>query len=411
MYIRKWGALLAAAVLWLAGAASALPAPPSVETTVAEISKNGNLVLSVSAQDLTALGYECGDVLAVTVSGLEMEMPLGSNYTDVDSGQLVCRLKAGPPGDAGQAVLARSMDDLATSLGLAEKILTDEDPGYRWDYRTGTPVTVTLSMKEKGGYANEYMLRQLTRTNDRGDYPALTDAQYANFRPVATTGIGAGALYRSSSPIDPSLNRNREADAALERAGVRTVMNLADSEAAMTAHEGYSGSRYSRCAVAALAMGMNVTGGQAEAALSAGLAFFAAHDGPYLVHCKEGKDRTGFVCAVLECLMGAALDEVTADYMETYACYYGVRPGTEQYAAICRNNIEKNLAEAFGTEDLRSLDLADSAGKYLLSIGLDEAALTALREKLGRDWTDAPGQARAPAHPRGAADPPAGRPE
>ena len=33
--------------------------------------------------------------------------------------------------------------------------------------------------------------------------------------------------------------------------------------------------------------------------------FMASNPGIYCIHCKEGKDRTGFVTAVLELLMGA----------------------------------------------------------------------------------------------------------
>ena len=34
----------------------------------------------------------------------------------------------------------------------------------------------------------------------------------------------------------------------------------------------------------------------------------ASHEGPYLIHCTEGKDRTGFVSALLECLIGAGAE-------------------------------------------------------------------------------------------------------
>ena len=47
--------------------------------------------------------------------------------------------------------------------------------------------------------------------------------------------------------------------------------------------------------------------------LATGLRYFTTHEGPYLVHCTEGKDRAGFVSALLECYMGAAYDEVVAD--------------------------------------------------------------------------------------------------
>lgn len=77
------------------------------------------------------------------------------------------------------------------------------------------------------------------------------------------------------------------------------------------------------------------------------------------MHCTEGKDRAGFVSALLECYMGAAYDEVVADYMVTYYNYYGVTKEAEpaKYDAILRSNIVKTLQTAFGVEDLKTADL------------------------------------------------------
>ena len=96
-----------------------------------------------------------------------------------------------------------------------------------------------------------------------------------------------------------------------------------------------------------------------------------------------GKDRAGFVSAVLECLMGASADEVKADYMVTFYNYYGVLPGTEQYDAIARSNILKSLATAFEVEDIYACDLAAEAEEYLKSIGVSEEDIAAAKAKLG----------------------------
>ncbi len=148
-------------------------------------------------------------------------------------------------------------------------------------------------MKEKGGYADEYLIHQLVRSADRADYPQLTDEQYANFRNVATTGMGAGALYRSSSPINPELNRAAEADEALNAAGIQTIMNLADTEATMKEYEDY-GIRYDQQReVIALGLSVDYASVEFRAKLAEGLEFLAAHEGPYLVHCTEGERPRG----------------------------------------------------------------------------------------------------------------------
>ena len=135
------------------------------------------------------------------------------------------------------------------------------------------------------------MIHQLARSNERADYPDLTDEQYANFRAVTTTGMGQYALYRTSSPINPELNRNKEADAAANAAGVRTVMNLADSAETMKSYEDYAYSYYSGLDVIALNLGVDFAADDFRAGLAEGFRFLAAHDGPYLIHCNEGKDR------------------------------------------------------------------------------------------------------------------------
>ena len=80
--------------------------------------------------------------------------------------------------------------------------------------------------------------------------------------------------------------------------------------------------------------------------------------------------------------MGAGKDEVAADYMLTFRNFYGVEPGTEQYDVIARSNILKALAAAFGADSLDGLDLAKAAEEYLLSIGMADAEIAALKTKL-----------------------------
>ena len=120
-----------------------------------------------------------------------------------------------------------------------------------------------------------------------------------------------------------------------------------------------------------------------KAGFAQGLRFILQNEGPYLIHCNEGKDRAGFTAAVLECLMGASADEVIADYMTTYENYYGVAKGSDQYAAIARSNIEKSLSAAFEVEDIRGSALAEEAEAYLTQqLGLTPEEVVDLKVKL-----------------------------
>jgi len=116
--------------------------------------------------------------------------------------------------------------------------------------------------------------------------------------------------------------------------------------------------------------------------LADGLRFMIENEGPYLVHCTEGKDRAGFVSALLECLMGADPHAVVSDYMETYYNYYGVQAGTEQYQVIVNANIRSLLESIFAVADFYACDPAAEARDYLLESGLASAEIDKLMAKL-----------------------------
>ncbi len=129
-------------------------------------------------------------------------------------------------------------------------------------------------------------------------------------------------------------------------------------------------------------MGSEFSSQDVQSALVEGLAFMAENKGVYLVHCNEGKDRTGFVVAVLECLMGASIEEVIDDYMVTYYNFYGVEKGSDKYDEIVESNLLKTLKTAFEVDDLKGADLAELAKGYLLSIGLSSDEIAHLKENL-----------------------------
>ena len=380
-------ALAALMALTCVGWAEGNACPP-VETGISAISKHGNLPVLISGKALMALGYEYGDMVWVDVGGHVLQVPICAEMSEVDIGAAVLRIV--PPDKDfpdGRVSLGINGDSLASKLGLGERIDIDEAPGYRWELADGLQFDIPLksTLAEKGAYLEQIRIHQLVMSNDRADYPDLTDAQFANFRAVNTTGMGANVLYRSSSPVNPKINRNREADAAVNAAGICTVMNMSDSANSMKGYEDYAYTYYSRLDIIALNMMVDFYSDRFQNSLAEGLRFLVAHEAPYLIHCVLGKDRTGFACALLECLMGATAAEVVADYMETYYNFYGVEPGTENYEIIANGNIRGILAKTFNVESFDSADLAACAEAYLTKLGLTGEEIAALREKLGTD--------------------------
>ena len=357
---------------------------------VTEIQKYGNIILDIASEDLLEAGYEYGDMLTVTVNDVDHEMPLCTNYSDVDTGSLVLR-------DAeGVLIAAINMGDFATTNSLAEKV-TAEDGSFEWKFAEGKSIediTVSIAMAAKGGYHDQYIIHQLERTNERSDYDS--DEIFANFRNIAAGDLGENALFRSSSPVNGELGRAAYADDFCEASGIQAVMNLADAGEDVEGcfeEEGFDSpyyqSLYEDGKVKALNLGVDFTADDFKSGLADGLRFFAENEGPYLVHCTEGKDRAGFVSALLECLMGATEEEVVADYMVSYANYYGVtkESDSEKYELIVSNNIANMLRTIAGLEKGASLEGADlqaGAETYLTSHGMTSEQVAALRANLAK---------------------------
>lgn len=342
-------------------------AEAAASTTVASVSKYGNIELAVTSDELLSVGFATGDMVTVTINEVEYEMPFCTNYSDVDNGALVLRAAKGT-----NAIIAINMGNFAGTYGV----------------EAGTAIDIRL--KEAGAYLEEYEIRNLVRTNNRTDY--TSDAVYANFRMVNQGNIADGILYRSSSPINEEINRASYADTLAAAAGIHAFINLADSETSLEEHfnaetfaSPYYMSVYDDGGVILLNMAIDFNDDDFRAKLAAGLNFMADQDGPYLVHCTEGKDRAGFTIAVLQALMGASVDEIVEDYMVTYENYYSVQRGTSKYDKIAEGNIKESLRSICGIESGASLDHVDltaAAESYLISIGMDQLQIQKLKAKL-----------------------------
>ena len=363
---------------------------PRIETDIYEFKKHGNIVLSVKPAELKEAGYEIADVIHVEIGASEIDMPITEAYTEVASGKPVCVFKTDGNGNES-TVLAINAGNIVDSMKIGQIIEIEEDPGYDLIFNDGyssdTPVYITMS--EKQGYAQEFAMFRLAaaRTNSREDYAELSDEQYANFRFAKAAGLGKNILARSSSPVDPALNRNKEADQAIADHGIRTVMNMADNAEIMTNYEGYADTHYSSLDVIPLNMQMDFGSDIFKEKFGEGMRFLISHEGPYLIHCKEGKDRTGFALALLELLMGASREEVIGDYMVTYFNFYGIKPSDAQYQMIADYNLKASLVNAFGIEsfDDENTDLCVCAEKYLHECGLSDDEIVKLKERLSKD--------------------------
>ncbi len=327
---------------------------------VTSVSKYGNVTTNIPAYQFAGAGFELGDILNVTVGDTTVQAPYGDAYSNVDNGNVVILAD----GD-GYVTVAINMGNFSGTYGA-------EVGSY-----------LEFTMAEKAGYLEEYEIRNIDslRTNERDDY--ASDEVFANFRPVVMGDIPAGILYRSSSPVNPELGRNSYADKLAEAAGIKTVLNLADSLEVLEAYEGYAGTYYATLNVVPLDMGVDFAAEEFNAKLKTGLVYLIDNEGPYLIHCNEGKDRAGFVAALLEALGGAEAEEIVEDYMLSYENYYHVEHHSDRWYSIANSNIIKTLCTLTGTEtkeEMKQADLRQAAETYLMgTVGLTAEQVAAVR--------------------------------
>ena len=220
------------------------------------------------------------------------------------------------------------------------------------------------------------------RSNNRAAYPRLSDLEFANFRAVNTSGMGKGKLYRSSSPVNPWGNRNLIADNAARTAGIKTFVNLSDTEKKLKGYKGFKYSYYSSQRILLFNLNWKYQSEEFRRKLAKGISLMAHSQPPFLVHCDMGKDRAGFVCAILECLMDASAEEVTDDYLASFTNYFGIQPHSKDYDFVANNEILAFLALAFSVKNINGINLAAVAERYLLRIGVPAKDIATLRLKL-----------------------------
>lgn len=205
--------------------------------------------------------------------------------------------------------------------------------------------------------------------------------------------IGENKLYRAASPCDNQHNRAKYVNDLLEEHQVNAVLDLSDNEAKI---EGYIGKEdfasfywkelYDKGNVYPIALNMNYLSDDFAAKIAQGFIDLSEKEGPYLIHCTEGKDRTGFVCMLIEALCGASYQEIADDYMLTYDNYYQISKTNQadKYKTILEANLDAMLKFVVNDEsvDFNTADLAPYARAYLLKTGMTGEQIDAFVSRL-----------------------------
>ncbi len=346
---------------------------------IVNINSYGQAIPDFTPADMKAAGFDYGDLIEVTIGDNVhlTDVPFVSSYNEV-------------------AILAPSFVDYnakGTEYGFS--MLNGDFHRYIGG-KVGDSCTIRLS--SKGGYLRTYELMKSVYSAERQE--GETDAQYANFRMIETTGIASGVLYRSSNPLNCVNNAGRYsvADRLAEQAGIQTEIDLADTTEKIDAYissEGYASSYcpalYRAGDTKACGMSADTFCDDFKSRMGEAMKFIIGHEPPYLIHCNEGKDRCGFVSMVLEALAGANLEEIRRDYMITMLNFYRIPDRGESYGLRQSLSIDRMvwlMCNPEALEDYSGIDwenadpdgaaLHGAAVKYLMECGLSEAECDAL---------------------------------
>jgi protein tyrosine/serine phosphatase len=157
---------------------------------------------------------------------------------------------------------------------------------------------------------------------------------HANFREIRCGAIAANTLYRSSHPVPDAKFEERVIAFAAREAQIATIINLSDTDAKarqISACAPWYERLYKQGSVIALGLTFSFRSDTFGRKLKTGLQFMLTHEAPYLIHCYAGIDRTGFIAALLEALLGASLQDIAADNSRSFIFSNGEAASSYNY--------------------------------------------------------------------------------
>ncbi len=364
----------------------------SLETKIKKINKEGDLILDLSRKDLDKAGFSVGDEVKVKIKDYDYSEKMPYFEKDSDSEPDECALIINDDNAAlstSKGSFAEEEELFTPAAGKNNEILWKDDKGG-----SGEGKKVKIYLHDKGDFLEQYTLRNPERSNDRDDYSS--GSKFANFREITSGTIGHDVLFRSSSPINDSIGRDEYSAKRMKKVGIKTVINLSDTKKTSSKYikeskNAYYKELYDKGNVLCLGLDFDFDNKNFHKGMADAARFMSTHEGPYLIHCSEGKDRTGFMAALLESLMGASVSEMTDDYMTTYTNFYNYDDDSDEYEYVKKKylkEIYRALAEVKKNTDLENMDYHAAAVKYLKNGGLSDIEINYLATKLKGDGSN-----------------------
>ena len=329
------------------------------------------IMLDMTEDEFADLGFELGDSVDIVIDDTMYfeNVPYYSGYFAA-TGELLLVSYPGEPHPNFRRAQGTLWDDI--------------------DVTENSRIQVTL--RERGAYLDTQEALDMTYSNNRADF--TTDEEFANFRSLTGGSLKQNLVYRSASPIDNTYLRASCANKLVEQTGIAYSLDLSDNQdefAAEAAEAGSSCQYYidlqAKGCVGLLDMNTSFGSSANRQLLATALYNMCQHQGPYLVHCVEGKDRTGFVCMLIEALAGASEEELIRDYIITYDNYYNITKANEpaKYDAVVNvkaKDMITTLRNAADSSRTKTPTLKECAEDYLKAGGLSAEQIAQIEATL-----------------------------
>lgn len=332
----------------------------------------GGIYIKTSPEELDKLGFHLGDSIDVRFdNGYELtDVPIYNGYYSKIGMPLLCEYPGYP------------YPDLCINMGerLSEVVGVDESN------------TVEIRMNTPGAYKKVQDALGLVYTNNREDYES--DEIFSNFRAMKGGSLRDDFIYRGASPCNNERGRAACTSGLCEKYGINAIFDISNDEEALKEFDensdvdiSYWKKLHQAGHVFPVHMDSRVLSQENAEKVVSEFAKILEEEGPFYIHCLEGKDRTGFVCMLLGILSGFSMDELAEDYLTTYMNYYHLswEENSDKLQTIREtffDDLLGNLCQVESVKELTDEKMKESARQYLEMGGMSEADISKLEDIL-----------------------------
>ncbi|MEE3468032.1 MAG: tyrosine-protein phosphatase [Eubacterium sp.] len=334
---------------------------PIVHTKIREITEKGDVILACEYNLFFERHIHLMDVVLVRVAGEKIRMPVCRKRTDVDLRVPFLKLQK----NKNRATITSFFGQFAKDYGVS----VDDD--------------VWIFLAKKRGYKKGYQAHQYLDSDERENF--VSDEHFSNFRELTIGNIRKNTFYRSSNPLFYKLYPNRSIYAAkmLEKYHIASVINLENTRKQILRRfkedpdslykKMWDDNRVYQNHLTTDMNSVEFVDGMIECFRK-----MIEMPTPILIHCNQGKNRTGCICAWIGALMGASYDEIVNDFMLSYTFLHQMDEDKEGWDFLIKGNVEKHLKMTFLDRRYKRRDPQKYVREYLAGRGMTEEEMDLL---------------------------------